>query len=57
MVRKEGFNRALSDQRMDFKQFVQLWAEFRIIGRGTAMKIQFFGLNPPQRGPLYAFRQ
>ena len=57
MTRKEGFKRALSDQRMNFKQFVQLWPEFRIIGSGTAMKVQFVGLNPTQLGPLDAFRQ
>ena len=57
MARKEGFKRALSDQRMNFKQFVQLWPEFRIIGSGTAMKVQFVGLNPTQLGPLDAFRQ
>ena len=57
MTRKEGFKRALSDQRMNFKQFVQLWPEFRIIGSGTAMKVQFVGLNPTQLGPLGAFRQ
>ena len=58
MARKEDFKRALSDQIiMNFKQFVQLWPEFRIIGNGPAMKVQFLGLNPTQLGPLAAFRQ
>ena len=40
MASKESFTRTLRDQRMSFKQFVDLNAsDFRVVNRGNASKI------------------
>ena len=54
MSQKEGFKQALDSQRMTFKQFVQLWPEFELTGRGTRTRVII--VAPTQRrGPLDLF--
>ena len=56
MSQKEGCKQALNSQRMAFKQFVQLWPEFELTGRGTATRVII--VAPTQRrGPLDLFAQ
>ena len=39
MMQKEGFKRTLSELRMNFKAFVQLWQYFQISGTGSSTRL------------------
>ena len=57
MTQKQGFKQALDSQRMTFKQFVQLWPEFELTGRGSATRVVIVAPNRQRRGPLDMFAQ
>ena len=39
MMQKEGFKRTLSELRMNFKAFVQLWPDFQMSGTGSSTRL------------------
>ena len=51
MAPKQGFKQALDSQRMSFRQFVQLWPEFELAGRGQATRV-VIAAPRQRRGPL-----
>ena len=62
MNNKEGFRRALKEQRMSFRQLIDLHASsFRIMGQGNASRITASQEDATQRenldGTLMAFQR
>ena len=56
MAQKQGFKQALASQIMSFRQFVQLWPEFELAGRGQATRV-VIAAPRQRRGPLDLFAQ